>query len=265
MKKLTFDYVKSYFTLNKCELLESTYINAKTLMKYKCVCDGISLINFDNFRIGKRCRKCGIKTTISKTKYSYEYVCKFFDDNCCTLLENNYENCFKKMSYICKCGRISQINFHNFLNGRRCKKCGQERITGSNNYNWNPNRDLIANNLNFRKRCYNVLYSALNILKLKKTDKYKLTVGYTSRELKNHLINHANWNIVKNGLWEVDHIYPIKAFLDFGIKDIKIVNALSNLQPISRHKNRVKSDNYDKKEFVEWLIENNIDYTDSEE
>lgn len=42
--KLTYEFVKQYFKEQKCELLETEYINANTKMKYVCVCKNESYI-----------------------------------------------------------------------------------------------------------------------------------------------------------------------------------------------------------------------------
>ena len=59
-EKLTYDFVYKTFKDEGCELLETEYINSKTLMKYKCNCGGISSISFNNFNSDQRCRECGI-------------------------------------------------------------------------------------------------------------------------------------------------------------------------------------------------------------
>jgi len=51
--------VKQYFKEQKCELLETEYINANTKMKYVCVCKNESYIRFSKFQNGQRCIKCG--------------------------------------------------------------------------------------------------------------------------------------------------------------------------------------------------------------
>lgn len=44
--------------------------------------------------------------------------------------------------------------------------------------------------------------------------------------------------------WHIDHIKPIKAFLDEGITDPAIINALDNLQPLWAHENISKGAKY---------------------
>ena len=43
------------------------------------------------------------------------------------------------MKYKCKCGETSAIRFADFIKGNRCKKCGFDKIRGSNHYLYNPN------------------------------------------------------------------------------------------------------------------------------
>jgi hypothetical protein len=54
----------------------------------------------------------------------------------------------------------------------------------------------------------------------------------------------------------IDHIFPIQAFIDFGLcetEHIKIINSLENLQPLDAFDNLSKSDKYDKEEFIKFL------------
>lgn len=45
----------------------------------------------------------------------------------------------------------------------------------------------------------------------------------------------------------------MQAFLDNGITDVKLINKLENLQPITQAENNKKKDKYDQGEFIEWL------------
>lgn len=125
MKKLTYEYVKSYFKDQGCELLEDEYKNNSTKMKYICSCGNVSKINFGNFKSGKRCMRCK-----DNQKHTLKYVEKYFKNRKCELLENNYENNYTKMRYRCQCGEKSKIRFSSFKAGHRCKKCsGTEKHT----------------------------------------------------------------------------------------------------------------------------------------
>jgi len=92
-------------------------------MKYKCSCENISTICFSNFKSGRRCKKCS-----GKEKHTLEDIQQYFKDQGCELLETEYINCITPMKYICNCGDTSKITFDSFRRGRRCKKCGIEKI-----------------------------------------------------------------------------------------------------------------------------------------
>lgn len=59
-------------------------------------------------------------------------------------------------------------------------------------------------------------------------------VGYTSEQLKEHIESKfligMSWE--NRDEWHVDHIKSIKSYIDDGVTDPKIINALSNLQPL---------------------------------
>jgi len=79
------------------------------------------------------------------------------------------------------------------------------------------------------------------------TRKQKTTIeilGYSAEDLKNHMeslfldgMNWDNW-----GLWEIDHIRPISSYDKD--TDPKIVNELSNLQPLWAKDNLKKRDKF---------------------
>lgn len=69
-------------------------------------------------------------------------------------------------------------------------------------------------------------------------------LGYSASQLREHLkaqftegMSWDNW-----GEWHIDHIKPVAQFKREGITDPKIINALSNLQPLWAEENLKKSD-----------------------
>ena len=133
-EKITFEFAKQFFKDNDCELLETEYKNSKTKMRYKCSCGDISYINFNNFRQGKRCKKCGIEKRVKKQKHTFKSVEQLFEDEGCILLETEYINVKTKMRYICNCGDISYTTFSCFSDGNRCKKCGYKKAGEKNRF-----------------------------------------------------------------------------------------------------------------------------------
>lgn len=76
--------------------------------------------------------------------------------------------------------------------------------------------------------------------------KSKVQLGYSHIELKNHLESlfkdGMSWD--NYGEWHIDHIKPIKAFLDEGVDDPAIVNSLNNLAPLWAKENLSKGSSY---------------------
>jgi len=68
-------------------------------------------------------------------------------------------------------------------------------------------------------------------------------LGYTCEQLRSHIESQfkegMSWE--NRSEWHFDHIKPVKAFLDEGITDPAVVNALDNLQPLWAHENLSKN------------------------
>jgi len=247
-KKLTFEYVKEQFAIAGCELLEKSYANAKSLMQYRCKCGSMSAITWDEFRKSKQCAKCS-----KKKKPTLEEVRNIFAGEGCVLLEKAYVNNREKMRYLCSCGRESAINLDNFQRGRRCQKCRIEGMTGPGHHLWIADREEVKKNQLFVRKCHSLLHRCRKCVSVRMGGAFVTLLGYGPRELRLHIYNHPSWANVSNKSWHLDHIFPVKAFLKHGIKDIKLINCLENLQPIEATTNLKKNAKYDRQAFVEWL------------
>jgi hypothetical protein len=241
MTKLTHEFVESYFMKQDCKLL-SRYINNRTKIKYMCKCGNISTITFGDFKHGRRCG-CKIKDFAKKRRHSIEFIKNVFNQKNCILLEINYLNTHHPMRYICVCGKESKISFAAFQSGRRCKECGI-------NKNRHPQYPL---NHVMKKKCQSLLKNTLIAIGKRKITKTKILLGYGTQELWEHIVNHTNWDRVKKTKWELDHIFPISAFVKYNILDIKLINSLDNLQPLEATENNKKRNKYNKTEFEDWL------------
>jgi hypothetical protein len=138
-RTLDYDYVKKYFSDQGCELLEDSYVNNSTKMKYKCECGNISTIIFNSFQKGARCRDCKIEKISEKNrKYGIGDVKEIFADRDCVLLEQDYKNTNTKLRYICSCGTTYAMTLTGFLSGYGCPECKRNSLSGPNNYGWKP-------------------------------------------------------------------------------------------------------------------------------
>lgn len=250
--RLDYNYVKDFFAKNGCELLEKEYRNARTPLTYKCSCGRISKIVFDSFRVGNRCRECGNKITADKQRLSQEEVEAYFKQQGCELLDTYSRSC-APMKYRCSCRDVSEISWANFSKGQRCKKCSIKSRSGVKHYCWIEDRKLKYEQDLFRDKCYKLLRIVLAVVDKKKTSKTEAMLGYSIGDLQLRITKHPNWNNVKNKSWHIDHVFPIKAFCDYKIKDISLINCLENLRPILYNENISKSGKYNKEDFEFWL------------
>lgn len=137
----------------------------------------------------------------------------------------------------------------------KCKVCDKE---------FNPGKTLRQNkycsakcrNL-FPKKCYKALRTCYQYLGETKRDRAHKLLGYSPRQLQDHIQNHPNWLLVKDEDWHLDHIFPIIAFLDAGIRDVSLMCCLENLQPLAGQANMQKNDSYDPILFESWLKSQN--------
>jgi len=73
---------------------------------------------------------------MSKKRLTFEYVKGYFEEQGCELIEKKYISSNTKMRYRCICKDINEINFNNFQQGRRCKKCGIKKMSESQKYSF---------------------------------------------------------------------------------------------------------------------------------
>ncbi len=247
--KRTTEEVAEYFRQQGCELMDE-YMGAQEPMDYKCSCGNYGTGTWNNFSRGKRCGQCS-KHGLAKKRH-IDDVRQIFIERKCEFLDSEYHGVHHKHNYRCKCGRESQITFSEFYTyNSRCKECGIHK--GEKHWAWKPDRDKLRQDELFRKKCYKALSSTLKAVGKQKVGHTTDMLGYTPKELQEHIINHPNWARVKDTNWHLDHKFPMEAFLEHGIKDVKMINCLDNLQPLTQKENNQKKDKYDKIAFLAWL------------
>lgn len=230
MKITTEEIIKKFNNKHKNKYDYSLVEYEGCFIKVKIICKehGIFEQKPNNHLNGQNCPQCAAKKRHFSTRYSLQYVKNYFKKQKCELLEANYINNKTKMKYKCSCGNISKINFNDFQQGYKCWECGIKKRSGENHPDWikDRNKVRIKNELHNLSRPYKKLY-------------------------------RKKYNISKE--YDIDHIFPIKAFVDYGIYDIKLINLEENLQPLIPLNNRIfKKAKYNKKEFEKFLIKRNI-------
>lgn len=212
-----------------CELLDN-YKNNNTKMKFKCSCNNIGNVSLNKLQQGRKCDICKHRNYKKARRSPQENINQYFLDNNCECLDV-YENGHKPMKYKCSCGNIAYISYQNFRRGQRCKECCIKKRSKENHWNWNEDRSKIS----LRDHLQNASYA------YKKRYRKKYNIPY------------------KSGA-EIDHIFPICAFIEYEICDLDIINSEDNLQVLSKKENGTKAGNYDKFLFENYLINKNAKF-----
>lgn len=251
--KFSFDEVKAYFESQGCELLETSYERSVVPLQYRCVCGTVARIDFGNFRQGRRCQNCKAAKLSENNRQSDDDVRSFLEDRGHRLVRCFMHNHKLRIEYQCKCGELAEAYYTNFKRYPNCKRCGAAKISGDKCWMWNPDREAVAYRKTFRKRISNMLARLLKATGQQKLDRTHIILGYTAQQLQDHILNHPDY---KPGVvFHIDHIFPVQAFLDAGISDLKVINCLENLRPMPGMENLSKADKYNKEEFEKWLGE----------
>lgn len=248
--RLGYEYIQQQIESSGYSLLSCRYVSYDTSLQIMCDHGHQVKITWSNFKRGHRCNICGHKRSAARRRVSYEYVCNYFQQEGCSLLEDEYKNATTKMQYICTCGREATTTWSRFKNGSRCKRCWSERESKER---MNPDRELVAFNKLVARRCNSMLRRVLRGFSRKKSATSEKIVGYSHRDLQNRLSTHPSFTALKDKKWVIDHVFPIKAFADHGIDDMKIINCLENLRPLSHSENAVKNDYYVECDFLYWV------------
>ena len=259
--------IKNYFEEQGCKLISSP--SRQNKMSYVCSCGTNHSVRWHHFKNGTRCRSClskKMKEEGGRKQAVKRKIKEYFEQHECKLLDN-YNGQLQHLNFICSCGRKGKVTWKQFKKGSRCEHCAKERIknrfipSGPTHFRWNPDREEVLLNRKIREKIKKSLKRVLNEAKKEKIKKTFEYIGYTREDLVNHIKSHINWDKVKNSEWELDHIFPLKAFFDQGIYDEKVINSLENLQPLTKRQNRSKNDRYIKEDFVFFLQKKNISLT----
>jgi hypothetical protein len=261
--KHSYEYVKSILESKGFKLLEKEYISNRILMRCICSCGNETKMRYEDIARGRKCQKyCAGRLISNALKTKDDEIKKICEDNGCKFIESWIQNKRTRLKYVCKCGNEWEAYLCNFKLFPNCKKCGNLKISGENCYMYDPDREAVRLRKRFRKMCGQYIKRFMEATGQRKTRRSHELLGYTPLQLQAHILNHPDYVKVKDGEWHVDHIMPIRAFLDHGILDLKIINALENLRPIEGIENLSKADIYDEQEFTKKYLNeqhNNIE------
>jgi hypothetical protein len=254
-KKKTFEEVKQSFEKAGYTFISTEYVNSKQKLQYICPNGHQREISYADFSSGRRCIECYHERQRQEKLTPIEEIKKVFEQRGYTLLTKTHDVGRQIFESLCPRGHLYKTDLTKFKDcGYGCAKCAAINNTGTNNPNWNPDREAVKQNGKIWRAWRNNLRHAVSGRNKKTSEEIKEILGYDWNDLREHIFNHPNWNNLKDkNAYHVDHVFPIKAFLDYGIKDPKIICALENLQPMDKGENMKKNRYYDKQKFEEYL------------
>jgi hypothetical protein len=178
-----------------------------------------------------------------------DFVESYFRSEGCELL-GKYVRSSKKMPYRCSCGNTAEISWNNFSRGRRCQNCLRRRRSGTSNYQWRFDREEKHLEYRWRQLAYRVLKQSgrkpsCSVLMCESL------FGYSLEEFITHIKSQSSYSMERK--WEIDHIFPVWAFVEAGVTDLKLINSLENLQVIPEADNSRKCYKFNPVAFVRWL------------
>jgi len=250
-KKYTTEQVIEIFAREGCELI-SKFERVDKILDYRCSCGRQSKIRLFSFIKGSRCAECGRQKMRESRRLPFSEVIACFELAGYKMISTEYFGNHLPLECICPRQHVCNLSYGNFRTGTRCKQCFvEDKMVGANNPNYDPDRVAVAERLKFRRMCKSLVSRTLKAIGTEKIKRSEELLGYSCQQLKEHL---------KCGLdnCSVDHIFPIKAFIDYGIQDVSLINSLDNLRTIPLTDNLKKNAKYDKSEFENYLIEKGI-------
>jgi len=181
--------------------------------------------------------------------FTLDTVNNLFEENNCFLM-SPYKNVKTKLTYICRCGNFYDQTLRQFKITKGCINCSK--------------RVQYRSRTKESKKFFNAYFRLISrIVDTKMIKEHSESLlGYTLEEFENHMKGFDDFDLSEPD-WELDHIFPIKAFLDHGIiviqekclylNNLYMVNHLSNLQPLKARENNIKGSNYNPEEFKNYL------------
>lgn len=154
--KVNFDIesVKIAFSKQNYQLLEDTYINTTTKMKYICNKhpNEVRELSLNEFQNGSGCKSCANDFLAELKKTPYNEVAEEFSKKNYVLISTSYKNSSIPLEFICKNHEelgVQQATYNSIKQSRdNCEGCKDEKIRrGEDNPNWKGGKSVLSNYL----------------------------------------------------------------------------------------------------------------------
>ena len=140
---------------------------------------------------------------------------------------------------LCECGNTKVLRYGSDLMSGEYTSCGcaHPLTPGPSHYRYDPDRQAVA----MRKKLRDFMHDSLRrVLLHGKTSSLKYKVKDLKEHLEKQFTPEMSWEN-QGTYWHIDHIIPIDYFLKTGETNPAIINALTNLQPLSAIENLKKA------------------------
>lgn len=124
MRKLTIEEIRPQFEKRGWKLLSEKYVNSRSYLDVICQEGHKTTISWNNFQRNQGCQFCA-----GNQKFDFHEVKKYFHENGCTLLSEEYVSNQSKLEYICNCGNKASTDFITFRKGGRCLECKKKKLS----------------------------------------------------------------------------------------------------------------------------------------
>ena len=261
-RAFTIEQARERFLERRLKLLDNVYVNANTPLSYIClVCHVPGKMRLGTVNFGHGCKTCAERIKAASRRVDIAEVRDFFEAGGLSLLEDHYVNNSTPMRYHCKnCGHDDAMTFRVVKRGGGCFKCGIAKRTGPGHFRWIEDREEAKLRKKVIEKCHDSLKHCLMFIDRPTFDRTSDILGYSAQRLREHLETFLGWTDLIRDDWHLDHIYPIIAFIDYGITDVRIINALENLQPLSARSNWSKAGSYDREKFEKYLSSQGVTF-----
>jgi hypothetical protein len=262
-RKYTIEQARERFLARNLTLITGQYEHANAIMAYVCLVCGVrDEMRLGSLNYGHGCRTCAYRFMAAARRTNIAEVRACFDATGLELLDAEYSNNATPMSYRCAtCGHVGAMAFKVVRRGGGCAKCAILNRTGSAHPRWIEDREEARLRKKIIEKCHSALKYCLMCLAKEKTCTTTESLGYSPEHLRQHLERFPGWQDLIKVEWHLDHIFPIIAFIEYGIGDVRIINSLGNLQPLPAKANLSKSGSYDRVAFEEYLADEGIVFT----
>lgn len=266
MRKFTIDQARECFQVKKLNLIATEYKNANTKMAYVCMVCGVpDEMRLGTVNFGHGCRTCANRIKAAARRTSISEASDYFLASGLELLETEFKNNWTRMRYRCKAqGHLDAMALKVVMRPRRgsgCRQCEILGRTGPGHHRWIQDREEARVRKKIIEKCHDSLKHCLMYIDGDKSGKTAELVGYSPQQLRERLEQSPRWPELLKGRWHLDHIFPIIAFIEYGVSEVGVINSLDNLQPLDVATNLSKAGSYDRADFETYLKAKNVEFT----